>query len=91
MSFRVNILKSFKELLSKPPKGRASFGVKQVARTAAVVIRGTESGNWNAKLWSFLQEVGPVVLEFLGSGGIPDLAGFSHLKQVIYMPVRSGS
>ena len=53
-----------------------------------LVIRGTETRNRNAKLRGFLQEVGPVVFELLSGRGEPDLNGFGHLEQVIYMPMR---
>src|SRR5512140_1327510 len=82
------MLKPFLNLFPKPPKGWASLGIKQVACAAAVVIRGAETGNRYAKLRGFFQEVGPVVLEFLGGSGIPDFYRLSHLQEVIYMPMR---
>jgi hypothetical protein len=82
ISFCVDALESLQQLFAKPLKFGASLGVKQVAGTAAVVIRRAETGNGNAKLRSLLQEFGPVVLELLVCGRVPDLDGFSGLKQM---------
>jgi len=68
------------KLLSKPRKSGASLRVKQVARTAAAVIRGAETRNRNTRLRGRLQQIGPVVLELVVCGGVPDLDGLSHLK-----------
>src|SRR5690349_15183395 len=62
-----------------------------MARMAAVVIRGPETRNRNSKLRNMLQQVRPVVFEFLVGVGVPDLYGFSNLEQVIDVPMRGGS
>jgi hypothetical protein len=87
---RVDVFKVFQELLLEPREGGASLGVKQVARTATVVIRSTETQDGNSKLPSLLEEVGPVVFELLAGDGKPDLYWLRHLQQVIDVPMRSG-
>ncbi len=82
------ILEACLNLLSKPRKGGSTLGVKQMARTAAVIIRGTETRDRNSKLRSPLQEIGPVVFKLLLGDGVPDLYRLSHLQQVIDMPMR---
>jgi len=86
----MDVLKPFMKLLSEPPKSGAALGLKQVARTAAVVIRGTETRDGNSKLVSLLEKAGPVVFEFLADYRVPDLNGLCDLQQVIDVPMRSG-
>lgn len=90
ISLSANIFELFCELLPKPGKGGAALGVKQVARAAAVVIRGAETANRNAELRSLFQEVGPLVFELMVCGAVPDFEKLSDLKKVIDMPVRRG-
>ena len=86
----MDILKPLLKLLSKPREGGTAFAIKQMARSAPVVIGGTETRNWNAKLGSVIQEFSPVVFELLVCGAVPDFYGSCYLKQVIYMLMRSG-
>src|ERR1044071_3899401 len=60
-----------------------------MARTAAVVIRGAETGDGDAEIERILQNVSPVVFQPLTCRCEPDLDRFSHLQQVINMPMRS--
>ncbi len=85
----MDVLKPFLKLLSEPPKIGASLGIKQVAGTAAVVIRGTETRDGNSKLVSLLEDGCPVVFELLVGDAVPDLNGLCYLQPVIDVPVRS--
>jgi len=79
-----------KNLLLEPAERWRAFRVKEMARTAPVIIGRAEPTDGRSKLLGRFKELHPIGLQFGVIHCEPDLRGLSASKQVINVPVGFG-